>query len=488
MPGGSRSGWSGAAVGWATTISVFAIALIVFLLLPQRSLHGMDADYFVVWLEQGELQYPRHVAYLHFCSWLHQLLQPLGLSAYRALLLASALGTALGLALVHRAGLLLLRGHRLDALAVTVATGLTPAWFYFGTCAEIPGVFMFGAGLAWWTFARWMVAPSLARAAVLGLACALAGAIHSFGHLLSPTFVAFAAALRWPEIEQLSRRHRRLHLVVLVLAQAIAALSTAVWFGVGAGGQAADVLHHLEERWETFAPQTTGAVFVREWLLPYLPWSVLALLALSAPRSRRWGLAVLCGLLIHLPLSVLLLGYIAADEVGAYQVGLAPAAVLAALALLPRLSMWLLIAIGAGVAIGFAAPNWPEPVAPEFVQGVGELRAERPFLLVVGRRHELDGVRTAVEDVMVIELSKALGVYLLAQDRGTRIQEWFDGWFTSLDAMGTPVLLSRSARLFFERNQDPGLRAFWNDHLQRNYRLVPERRQGFAGTWVLAPN
>ena len=94
----------------------------------------------------------------------------------------------------------------------------------------------------------------------------------------------------------------------------------------------------------------------------------------------------------------------------------------------------------------------------------------------------------AVEDVMVIELSKALGVYLLAQDRGTRIQEWFDGWFTSLDAMGTPVLLSRSARLFFERNQDPGLRAFWNDHLQRNYRLVPERRQGFAGTWVRAPN
>ena len=48
------------------TLALFGVALAVFLLLPQRHLHGMDTDYFVVWIEQGQHTYARHVAYLHW--------------------------------------------------------------------------------------------------------------------------------------------------------------------------------------------------------------------------------------------------------------------------------------------------------------------------------------------------------------------------------------------------------------------------------------
>lgn len=470
----------------ALTAVVFALAAVVFALLPQRTMHGMDAGYFVHWLEQGQLQYPRHVAYLHCCSALFEALRPYGLSAYQALLLASALGTAMGLAFWFRAALLLTAGSRAKALLVTAAIGLTPAWFYFGTCAEIPGVFLFGVGVAWWAFARWMSAPSLARAVVMGFGCALAGGIHSFGHILSPTFVAFAWLLRWPPVALMARRQQGLHLFVLLLAQGLTAAAMAFWFGAGASGQAADAMHHLEERWRTFAPGTTPAVFVREWLVPFLPWSVLSLLALFVPRARAWGLCVVVGLALHLPLSVLLLGYIDADEFGAYQVALAPAAVMATLVLVPRMGMWLLTALSAGLAIGLAAQNWPDPVATEFVQGVEELHQERPLFLVVGSRHELDGVRTEVENLEAIELTQALGVWLLQREQGVSIEDWFGAWFAQLGAMGRPLLFSRSSQEFFERNQDAELRTFWSEHLPSNYRLVAEQRGGFEGTWVLA--
>lgn len=471
------------APGWAATLAAAAGALLLFLLLPQRSLPGMDADYFVVWLEEGQRSYPRHVAYLWICGLLYDLLAPWSLSAYGALRLASALGAAAGLLCLLRAFARLVPGAAWPAAAAVL---LTPAWFFYATCGEIPGVFAAGAGLSWLLFARWQERPTPARAALLGLACALAGALHSFGYLLAPTFVAIALVVQRPPVRSRPPRDWLLQGALAAAALLAAALLAALLLGSGAGDQAQDAAHHLRQRWETFAPGRAPAVLWREWLVPYLPWSLLALLALGPARARRAALAVLAAVLLHLPLSVLLLGHHDIREFGAYFIGVAPAAVLAARHLLAGRAFAVALAAGAALSLGAAAPNWPAPVSPGYAAGVAELRAEGPFLLVVANRQELDGARTAAAGMLCVTLDRALGEYLGHAGRGVGMGPWFDGWFQGLQHRGTPVLFSQDARSALEHHRDPAVRAFWREHVAVRYRLEAERRQGFLGTWVRA--
>ncbi len=477
---------------WPASVAVGLIALVVFLLLPQLTLHGMDADYFIVWLEQGELDYERHVAYLHLCSLLYQWMSGPG-AALRALLLASALGGALGLVMVHRAMRILVRSATPGSCAapawlLAVGVGLVPSWFYFSTCAEIPGVFLLGAGLAWWAFAAWVERPVAWRAVSLGAACATAGAVHSFGHALSPTFAVSALVLGLPQVAQLTWSTRWRQVGLLVSGQLVTAVLWAwLWTG-GAGGQAGDAVYHLEERWATLEVRSGPGVFLHEWLLPYAPWSVLALLAWLLPRSRGWASVVLVGLCVHMPISILLLGHYRIHEFGAYQVALAPAAVLATAGLLGSLRTLGIVVLLSGLAsIWSVHHNWAAPVSSGFVEGVSRLHDARPFFLVVGRKHELDGARSAVSGLVCVHVERALGFYLLPENEGRTLSEYWDAWLGSLSAQGLTVLLSDSAQRYLADSQLPELRSLWRDHVMIHYQVTPVQEGDFRGVFVLRP-
>lgn len=462
--------------GWFTSLALAAGALALFLLLPQRTLHGVDGNQFAVWIEEGSHDYPRHIGYLHLCGLLYKLLAPFGGTGFLALRIGSALGAAVGLFCVHRAFRRLLPGQ---TLGPTIAVLLTPAWFFYATSAEIPGVFAAGAGAAWWTFARWLDGPSLARAAWLGVACAFAGALHSFGHLLSPAFVAIV----WLWRKQ-PRAGRWAQLAALLAAHATIALLLPKLLGAGAAAQAQDATSHLEERWRTFAPLTAPAVFWREWLLPYAPWSVLSLIAIVMPRPRAWGIAVLVLLLLHLPVNVLLLGFERIDERGAYLIALAPPAVLATLHLLPARSLWPCLAVAIAVTVQLAAPGWPDPISPAFGAGVAELHRERRIALVVADQGELDGARTAVQGLMALNLAEVIGAFVQTRRPDETLAAWFDAWLEKFRTLGMPIVFSDSARKFFADNSDPELRRFWTEHVQTRYRVTEAHRLGFAGVWI----
>lgn len=117
---------------------------------------------------------------------------------------------------------------------------------------------------------------TLARAVVLGLACAATGALHSFGHLLTPSFVLIA----W--LWKCTPDNRWAHVAVLGLVHAAIAILVPRLLGAGASGQAQDAMSHLEERWRTFAPLTAPTAFWHEWLVPGR-----ALGTALAPRARR---------------------------------------------------------------------------------------------------------------------------------------------------------------------------------------------------------
>ncbi len=460
--------------GLLGSAGVGLLALLTFALLPQRTPHGIDSHFFVVWLETGNQSYPRHPLYLHLTGLLRQLLSPLGLSVYQALLVGSALGSALGIAALHQAARLLLPGQ--GALGVALGCLATPAVFHFATAVEIHGVFFGFAGLAWWAFAAWHSAPRWPRALWLGLAGGLAAAVHAFGHLLPAMFVLAAFGLR-----KRPRDHVAGNLLALALGHGLAALLPVLL--LAAGGQAEDAVGHLQERWATLAWSSALPVLWREWLWAFLPWSLLALLGLGSPRARPWALAALGGLLLHWPLCVLLLGFHRIDERGAYLLALAPLMVLAAQALLPRHLFRMAVLLGAVLTVVQVAPRWPQPGAPGFAEGVAALRQEGPFLLVVGNGQEQDAARTQVADVVCVEVTRALGEFLTRAGSVT-LEQWFDGWMQALGQAQLPVLFSESARQALEGAADPAIRALWQQHIAERYRLQPAIREGFAGTWI----
>lgn len=465
---------------WGETWGLFLVVASAFLLLPQRTLHGVDGEVFLSWIEQGRHDYPRHVAYLHLVGAVHRLGAPHGLTALQSLLLTSAIGSALAAVFLHRTFRLLSpKPFRTGALPAFAAMATGPC-LYYATCAEIHGVFAGGAAAAWWAFARLLLAPSRARVVVVGLATGAAASIHAFGHVLLPSLVAIAFVWGGP------RRGLPTWWWTLAFA-AHAAISTGIGFGLGAGvgGQASDAIGYCARHLSTFDVWTTPDVLFREWLLPCAPWSLVAVVGLFVRRARTWSLAALAALLLHLPATVLLLGHEHIDEGGAYLIAVVPAAVMAAVRLFRWREFCGLTVLGFAWAVSCVAPQWRPPVAPEFVVGVHELQREHPLALVVGRRHELDGVRIGVPGTIVVDLGAALHLWLEERQNGGTLTSWFDRWLSQFEAMDRPLLLSQTAVAFFATSTEPEVREFWDEFVPRTYTVVPQVRGGFAGVFVV---
>jgi|JRYL01.1.fsa_nt_gb hypothetical protein len=461
---------------------LFGLALAVFLLLPQRALHGVDADVFIAWIAQGQHDYPRHFAYLHVAGALYGLVAPLGGNAYHALLLASALGSALAVVFVHRAFLVLgPRQYRCGVLPA-LAVAATGPCFYFATCVEIHGVFAAAAAASWWSFARFWQRPTPERALLFGASTGLAATVHAFGHLLLPTLLLAGWAAG---VAQRGARGR--WLVVAAAAHLLLAFGIAAVAAGQGGSQSADVVPYLLSLVPTLEPSTAPAVLWREWLLACSPWSLLAIGGLFLRRSRPWALAACLGVLLHLPLTVLLLGHHRIVELGAYMIGIVPAAVLAATRLLrPRAfaAATLVALLGSLIT---TAPRWREPAAPEFVAGVAELAAQGPFTLVVGQRHELEGVRKALPDLVVMDLAAIWQVWSQEPKDGRTFAQWFDAWYPVFTADGKRLLLAGSAHDFLARCPIDDLRTFWDQHVPTAYQVQPVARRGFTGAFLLPP-
>ncbi|MCA8976339.1 MAG: hypothetical protein KDC98_16590 [Planctomycetes bacterium] len=461
-------------------IAIFTAALLLCLLLPQRTLHGVDGNTFVVWIESHDLgNYARHAAYLHLCGLVYGVIEPFGGGGYLALRVASALGTALGLVFLHRAFHEMMPSHARTPLAATIAVFVTPACFYYATSAEIPGVFFAGAGACWWAFARWLQRPTALRAAAIGVAAAIAGAIHSFGHLISPSLLLTALLLR-----RLPQSGRTRHGAAMLATHAAIALLLSLLLASGAGSQTADAVGHLEERWQTFAPFTAPTVLWREWILAYLPWSIGTFLALCAANSRPWALAALAMLALHLPLNVLLLGFHDINERGAYLIALAPAAVLATAWFVTARGFRLAIVASAVLTVLAVSPGWYDPVPPDFGAGIEQLNGEQRIALVVSTQAEMDGARTAVRGLMAIDLRMVIGAYVDRTDSALSFAQWFDGWHDTLMRGGMVPVLSASSAEFFATVDDLQLRAFWRDHVPQRYESREVRRLGFSGVML----
>ena len=319
------------------TLGLAVVALGVYVALGQDTFYRNDGRHILKMLMSGLLAHPNHVLYVPAVRGALALGLGLWPSLYVAALAVSQVGAALGVGLMHRAGLRLGLG-RGAALAAAGLVATAPAVLFFATVVELHGFFLLFVGLAALAGAHFAAAPGWRRAIPLGLATALAVGAHATGHLLPFALMPLAF-----------RQGRRPYAgsAVVLLTHAAAALAMPLCLRAAGlpvqGGAAPGFLLAMMEM-QGLALSALPMLVWRDWLVPFAPLSVLAWFAWRSARAETLGLLVAVG--AYLGATLLLLGD--ATEHGAYVLPLAwPAAVLTVRALRPW--VW-----GVAAAVGFS--------------------------------------------------------------------------------------------------------------------------------------
>ena len=371
-----------------------APALIAYALLGQQTFYKIDGPFLVDGIARHAMVHHNHTFYFPLARLLGFAGAWLGWTNYECARAFSALGTALGVFMVHVTcrTLGLSRGRCNLVTALVAASG--PVVF-FATVAEVHGPFFAFAGIALWTAARFVRDPRPATALVLGLGLGLAYVAH-------PTGVLMAAMLPWllilarpdlldPHRLRLPRRVVGLGALSGAVVGAVIALAPPLLrrlFGATtAAGEAVEYL--LRNTSALTDPLAYGEAFAEEWLLPFLPLSALALLSLVRERRTLTIVAALVALLPYLLTCVLLLaGY---DEQGAYLLPLALPTAMQAVRVLPRRAAAIAVVLAAtsGVSV-YQVVHHDRAPRRALAEGIVAAAGGRPAFLLLGDRADLE--------------------------------------------------------------------------------------------------
>lgn len=429
---------------WAASLGFFAGSLLVYALLRQRTLHGYDVFQLMRWLEQPAVVHPRHPGYLPLVRLLHQVLAPLGASPLMTLQWASCLGGSAAVLLAHRAALQL----RPASVAARVAAicGSCMGWAFFATVAEMHAVFLPLAMAAFWAAAVYVRRGGLWPIVLVGVASGAGSVVHFTGHLLVFVLPLFA-------LVQLPAPRRR-HALRLGVAVAV---HFAVWGALfvllrhhGELVASPDPVGYVAQRFDLAGiAANLPRVVLREWLLPFLPGSVLLLALLG---SRRWRLAA--ALLLTLVAGYLLcstwLLLDGAVEHGAYLLPLAlPLALLLGRALQRRGQIALLVAtlgwsLGYVFVFGWHSDRLPRDDA--FGRAVLQLQQQQPTRVLLGDFREYDSVLALqpFADVRNAGIEIAVARHLGEPD-AAQIRAWLQWQVLQAKAVGERFAVSDAA-------------------------------------------
>lgn len=456
---------------WRDTGGLGCASLLLYSLLAQDAVHGLDAHVHVFFLSTGHLEHPFHLLYLKIAGLVWPVLQGLGLSPLQALRTLSALGTALGVVLLHRAAatLHMPRGH---AALVTATSAVAPAVVFFATVPEIHGVFFAFAGLAWWMWARLLRAPRALHAVLLGVSTGMAASVHATGHLLWLLFAVCAFAL----VPGRSKPWRAL--LPAALAHAVTCTVVALALHTTALAAFGRQLGYL--RRTAFDPQRFGnvlRVLRDEWLLAFAPTAVTSLAALLVPSQRMLAAGVAFVTLVYLAASYALL--YDCNEHGAYLLPLAfPLAWLSLRACGARV-----LALAAAAALGLAvtfvrAHDRNEPVP--WLPGLLSLAREQPPAMICRDVSEQEPITRELPDAPVVRVDSLLASADDGEAGYATFCTAFDATVAHLRASGRMVLITRGAHAALLASGKPFFVRFLRDHLPARYALSAVERDGFA--------
>ncbi|HLU40631.1 MAG TPA: hypothetical protein VK081_14695 [Planctomycetota bacterium] len=410
--------------------------------LRQQTFYKGDGHVYLQSILEGNLQHPHHLVYKPLVLGVHRLSAPLGASLYDAGVLASALGTAVGIACAVLASRILglTRG---GAFAVAGLMLSVPALLFFATVVELHGVFLAFAGPALVAFAHLARAPGVRRGLVFGASLALAYVGHASAALLPALLLPLA--LYYPAGPATPAARLRALIAPTAAAGAVFALFLAVlpalgaWTGLGADTSSAAA--YVVRDADTYARDARRWVttLAYEWLLPYAPLGLVALAACFVGPCRgqaRW----LCAAVV--PYYLVCVFLLPSPEFGAYLTPFAWPLALLARRVLPRAG--LATAACAGLALGLAAIAWHDRpgAARDFAASVRAAAGGRAPFLLLGDHDELKAKLIALPDVPHLLLLHAGTVpQAMLDDALDRLEELLRAQQTE----GRAVLLSDGA-------------------------------------------
>jgi len=303
------------------SLGLALLFLGIFVLLSPAAFYKADGQHLVRRLIERNSEYPHHPFYMPMLIAFGDLLAPLGLSPFQTARLFSQVGGALAIALAH-AGFRLLGLRPWVALLATLLVAFCPAIFFFSNVVEFHAPFLAAASLAFVVFAAALrrqpgSMSELLIAALLGLATSAAAGMHASGILLPAIFVPWWLVLRYRE--GLLVEDRKLSwpaLAAPLLAGLAHGAGLALFVRVQRSGE------FLQQGFQH--PQGIEhlpGIFVQEWLLPFLPLSLLPFLLLLGRRFRLEAGFVLLAISPYLLAALRLL--VGDSESGAYLLPLA---------------------------------------------------------------------------------------------------------------------------------------------------------------------
>jgi len=448
----------------------------IALLLQQHAVHHLDMHQVVrSFADPTGRGHYAHFGFQWFAAWIHWTVEGTGISLFAALRTACSIGLGVATFFGHRACLTagLDRGA---AAAAALGAAMVPGVLFFATTAEIHGVFLPFAYLAWWAVARAGHRPTAAAWGAAGAATAWAAALHTTGHLL----VAWCLLIGW----QLRPRVAWRHLASLAVAHGVATLLLR-GIDVATLGRADDratvsQLGDTLARWDGLG--SLPLVAWDEWLVPFAPFGVLFLTGIVRRPLRPWVALFAVAAATYLAVSqALLLGLV---EHGAYALPLAlPAAAIAAAAL-PRAAMW--TAVVAAALLGAWSVRDQDPIRipdPALAAGIATARAAHPedTLFLMGWR-EIDSALLTAQPVWhFVPNEPRFAPFARPDPNPGAALELFDRLVADAERRGGALFLSDGCRDYF--TQTPHLAAT-AAAIVENYALTPRTYGAFAGVAV----
>lgn len=446
------------------------IAFAVLWVLRQHTFYKDDSHVYLMSILEGDRTHPHHMLFKPAIVLAHRALSPFSLSLYEAALTLGAAATAVGIGCALAAA----RGMGLSRSQAWVTATLVlsaPAVLFFGTVVEVHGFYFAFAGVAFLATAALARAPTLARGALLGLAVAFAYMGHASAALLLGLLVPTACFLapmpapgRWRRFVTPAAAAAATQVLGML---ALPALGRALGLGV----DTADAARYVLRDALAFAsdPWRWVTTLWYEWLAPYAPLNLLAVLALWTP--LRVAAAWL--LLAVVPYYLLCVCLLPSAEFGAYLTPFAwPLGLLAVRAAGARVGAGLAI-VGFGGGFAWVAVHDRPELARAYALGVQEVAEGKPPFLLLGDHTDAKAFLIALPSAGQLVVLHAGAV---PAEHFKAVMGGLERIIRDALAEGRAVLLPAGARVLLEKVVPNGARVA--PELATRFRLVPVRAVG----------
>jgi hypothetical protein len=459
--------------------------LLVYEALRQTTVYGDGVDL----LHNGwsnEISGTVHLLYPAVLYGLRRMLDPLGMTVYEIASHLSCVATAFGVALAHT-GFSVLGFRRRDAILAAGLVGFSPGILFFATVVEMQSLLFGIAGLSFVAAARMAVRPTPGRAALLGLATGIAYCAHASGILLPVPLLLMVWTRGLADAETRARLPMSWGALTLVVGLTHLAV---VWgvpfllrtlsdsFSTTLGNAQGHVMNFVSAgHWSNLT--AVIATVWHEWLLAFLPLSVLWVRAFFVSRTKWMGLALGIALVPYLATSILMLGGF--NEHGAYLLPLAWPAAWVVLRCCPRPVAFGGLIVAAVISVVTVTLHDKPERSLAFAAGLRTVAAEEPVALLIGEYVDLEACFVRLPEVPYLWIVK---VAYDERERAESLMPFLDEQLTTWFEEGRRVFLTSQVEALAQPGAFAGSQILDEvilAHLRNNYELVPVGAGGFSG-------